>query len=1422
MVISMTARMRTVVSAALALAATLATALPADALTGDPFTANGLGSSTRALTAAAAAVPPGFTESVAFSGLTAPTAVRFASNGNVVVAEKGGRVKVFDSLSDPTATTIADLSTAVDDYWDRGLLGLALDPNYATNGTIYVLYAYDKAPNSSQVPRWSDACPTPPGPTDDGCVITGRLSRISSTGAETVLIEDWCQQYPSHSIGNLAFGADGALYVSAGDGASFNWADYGQDGNPLNPCGDPPTGVGGTQTPPTAEGGALRSQDVRSSADPTGLSGAILRLNPATGAAMAGNPNIGSPDLNTRRIVAYGFRNPFRITVRPGTSEIWAGDVGWNTWEEIDRLQNPTAPATNFGWPCYEGNGRQSGYDNLNLNICENLYTPGDTNVAAPYYTYNHSAHVDPAETCPTGGSSISGLAFYTGGSFGSAYDGALFFADYSRNCIWVMRSGSNGLPDPATRAAFAPGAAGPVDLQVGPGGDLYYVDMNGGAIRRIHGSANTAPTAVATATPTSGAIPLTVSFDGRGSTDPEGDALTYAWDLDGDGQYDDSTSATPSFTYSSAGTVAVALRVTDPALNSDTDTVTITAGVPPTATITSPAAGTTWKVGDTIAFAGTGTDSAGNPLPASSLTWQINLRHCSRVDSTSCHTHVLQNLTGASGSFVAPDHEYPAYLELQLTARDAAGLTSTVTRRLDPRTVAITMQSSPAGATLSLGSETATAPFTLDVIQGSALSVTAATPVTLGGNPYDFASWSDGGAATHVITAGASPLTLTATYAPSSTPTLVAGTNVVGVTGSDAAPGQAEVYRTTASANARVTAIGLRLAPTNTATAVVLGLYGATTAGQPTTLLASGRINAPQAGAWNEVAIANGPTLTAGSQYWIALLNPADATGVLRWHDRAGGSGGAEQGSASQTLTALPATWATGPVWSDGPLSAYVMGVPPGPPPPPALAVSPTSLSFSGTAGGANPASKTLSVTNTGGGALSFTASDDAGWLSVAPPSGSAPATLTVAIDTAGLGAGTYNGTVKVDAGSASGSPKSIPVTLTLAAPQPPALSVTPGSLTFTAVEGSAAPPSQSLSVANTGGGTLSFTTSDDASWLAATPASGTAPASVSVSVTSAGLTRGTYTGTVRVAAAGATGSPADVPVTLTVVPPATGLVGAWGFDEATGATAIDSSGSGNPGTISGATRTTGKYGGALSFDGINDWVTVADANSLDVTNKMTVEAWLLPTALGGAWRTALIKEQSGQLAYALYAATDTGSRPSANVFTTSDHGLLGPAALPLNAWSHLAMTYDGTTLRLYVNGSQVSSAALTGNAVVSTGALRIGGNGVWGEWFNGTIDDVRLYSRALTAAEIAADRDTPITSGAAAVAALRRTQGKVHIRNTRRARRAARRTRHEVHCGTHWLKSGRHAAARSHAGRGSTGCRRGHLRRHRAKAHP
>ena len=129
--------------------------------------------------------------------------------------EQGGVIKQFDSLNDTTATVWADLSAKVHQFWDRGALGMALDPQFTTGRPfIYLLYAYD-APIGGTPPTWGDACPTPPGPTGDGCVMSGRLSKVSQGGTEQVLINDWCQQYPSHSVGTVAFGPDGALYAGA-------------------------------------------------------------------------------------------------------------------------------------------------------------------------------------------------------------------------------------------------------------------------------------------------------------------------------------------------------------------------------------------------------------------------------------------------------------------------------------------------------------------------------------------------------------------------------------------------------------------------------------------------------------------------------------------------------------------------------------------------------------------------------------------------------------------------------------------------------------------------------------------------------------------------------------------------------------------------------------------------------------------------------------------------------------------------------------------------------------------------------------------------------------------------------------------------------------------------------------------------------
>jgi Concanavalin A-like lectin/glucanases superfamily len=174
------------------------------------------------------------------------------------------------------------------------------------------------------------------------------------------------------------------------------------------------------------------------------------------------------------------------------------------------------------------------------------------------------------------------------------------------------------------------------------------------------------------------------------------------------------------------------------------------------------------------------------------------------------------------------------------------------------------------------------------------------------------------------------------------------------------------------------------------------------------------------------------------------------------------------------------------------------------------------------------------------------------------------------------------------------------------------------------------------------------------------------------------------------------------------------------------------------------------------MRFDGVNDWVTVADgaANApLDVTNRMTIEAWVNPTSLNG-WETVVLKERAGDMNYALYAH-DGSPDPSGfavpagyNRIGATNQAVRGTTQIPLNAWTHLAVTYDGTNQRMYVNGNLVSTRPQTGNTVVSNNALRIGGNAVWTtEFFGGLIDEVRIYRTVRSQTQIQSDMNTPIT---------------------------------------------------------------------------
>jgi hypothetical protein len=228
---------------------------------------------------------------------------------------------------------------------------------------------------------------------------------------------------------------------------------------------------------------------------------------------------------------------------------------------------------------------------------------------------------------------------------------------------------------------------------------------------------------------------------------------------------------------------------------------------------------------------------------------------------------------------------------------------------------------------------------------------------------------------------------------------------------------------------------------------------------------------------------------------------------------------------------------------------------------------------------------------------------------------------------------------------------------------------------------------------------------------------------------------------------AAGNSQTAADVTVTVDNSAPAGPVpVAAYSFEDGTGTTLTDVTGKGHAGAIREATwTTTGKNGKALKFDGVNDWVTVNDAADLHLSSAMTLEAWVNPTK-NTAWRTAIMKERTGDLDWALYASGS--AKPSAWTNTAGGMGsVTGPTAPALNTWTHLAATYDTTTIRLYVNGTQVATAARTGTLTNSTGALRLGGNGLWGEWFAGQLDDVRVYNTTLTAAQIQTDMTTPVS---------------------------------------------------------------------------
>jgi glucose/arabinose dehydrogenase len=669
-------------------------------------------------------LPPGFSTVEQVAGLDGPTALAYAPDGRLFVAEKAGRVRVVDPGGRLRPEPVIDISDHVNSYWDRGLLGIAVDADFATNRSIYLLYVHEANgidPTGPKTSRLTRIRVTPdnelenPGAPES--VLLGSVSQAPCPApADTVdcIPADGF----SHIIGTVRADPDGTLWLGSGDATSWRGADP----------------------------QALRTYDERS------LSGKIMHVD-RQGRGLPGHPFCANEtDLSKvcTKLYAKGFRNPFRFHLRPGGGPV-VGDVGWEMREELD----VTRAGRSYGWPCYEGTVRTSGYRDMPACIAQ--YDAGPTAHEPPAYEYAQAP----------GDATILGGPRYEGDRYPPPYRGAWFFADYSKGLMWRMTIDAEGRVAGVTQ--FATGFEGGVDLERAPNGDLVYVNFGAtagtGSVQRIvYG--NRAPVPVASATPAQGTAPLRVTLSAAGTVDPDGEAITYAWDFDSDGHVD-ATGSSVTHTYPS-GVHRPRLTVRDARGLEASATVQVLADEsPPTATLIAPAAGGSFRYGRPIQLRGAGTDAQDGRLGDGALHWRITIHHGG-------HTHVVEaDRTGGESTFTPPgDHDADSALEFRLTARDSAGLEDTEVVTLQPETVALRLESSPPGAALGYAGIDVTAPAVRTAAIGFHPTVSAPAEFVRDERRFRFERWSDGGERLHEIVIPDEDLTLTAIYAPVPDPT--------------------------------------------------------------------------------------------------------------------------------------------------------------------------------------------------------------------------------------------------------------------------------------------------------------------------------------------------------------------------------------------------------------------------------------------------------------------------------------------------------------------------------------------------------------------------------------------------------------------------------------------------------------------------
>ncbi|MCB0042927.1 MAG: PQQ-dependent sugar dehydrogenase, partial [Caldilinea sp.] len=561
-------------------------------------------------------------------------------------------------LGDP----FIDMTTEVNDAADRGLMGIAVDPDWPSRPYVYVAFVYDppeikdRNPSGARVSRVVRLSADPnnldvavPG---SGVVLLGTNSTADHVGnpdqgdAEPFSCRDdagqpvrdcMASEGTAHTIDMLRFGPEGALYVSAGDGI-------------VNSKGN------------------SRALDINS------LNGKILRIDPDTGDGLASNPFFdGDAGSNRSKVFALGLRNPFRFSVDPRNGRVIVGEVGNEKWEEI----NVGGPGANFGWPCYEGPYEAATYAN-----CEAFKT-GEWTMTPGVLSYEHT-------TKPQRGAAIGG-DLYLGRSFPALYRGAYFYHDFNGGVTNFLTFNGDGSVDDNEFASNMPGI-----VQITATDDaLYALSIILGGIWRIRyvPGGNRPPTADATADPTGGKAPLEVSFSSERSSDPERSIVSYQWDF-GDGAT--SSKANPVHTFEENGVYEVALTVTDSAGSTSSDTLEILVGSePPVAEILEPGDGAKFRIGETINFRGKGTDPDDGDLGSGRLAWTGILHHNEHV-----HYDAI-NATGESGKFVLEDHGDNTYVELCLTVTDSQALEDQACVDVKPQEVTYTFNTVPSGLEL-------------------------------------------------------------------------------------------------------------------------------------------------------------------------------------------------------------------------------------------------------------------------------------------------------------------------------------------------------------------------------------------------------------------------------------------------------------------------------------------------------------------------------------------------------------------------------------------------------------------------------------------------------------------------------------------------------------------------------------------------